>query len=94
MCTSAHPVWLTTQDEKKLSRGLVETAICDMHLLCLLQMCFWVEREVLDERNLKLRADMVGFFIRVAKVSPSSLQAGRGRVGGECGLMLIDVNVF
>lgn len=34
-------------------------------------MCFWVEREVLEERSLKLRSDTVGFFIRVAKVSPS-----------------------
>ena len=36
----------------------------------MLQMCFWVEREVLEERNLKLRADTVAFFIRVAKVCP------------------------
>ena len=49
---------------------------------------------MLDERNLKLRADTVGFFIRVAKVSPSSLQAGRDRVCGGCGLMLIDFSVF
>ena len=39
-------------------------------------MCFWVEREVLEERSLKLRADMVGFFIRVAKVSPPMEMVG------------------
>ena len=35
------------------------------------QICFWVEREVLEERSLKLRCDLVGFFIRVAKVRKS-----------------------
>lgn len=40
-------------------------------------MCFWVEREVLEERNLKLRGDTVAFFIRVAKVCPPLEMGGQ-----------------
>ena len=43
---------------------------CLFLLAHMLQMCFWVEREVLEERNLKLRGETVAFFIRVAKVCP------------------------
>ena len=32
------------------------------------QVCFWVEREILKEESVRLRAEVVTYFIKIAKV--------------------------
>ena len=91
------PCVATTRDESN-SFCMYVCAIRGLLRVCGLQMCFWVEREVLDERNLKLRADTVGFFIRVAKVSSTSLHPPEELGGVEwalsVGWLLTDFNLF
>lgn len=33
-----------------------------------IQVCFWVEKEILNEEGVRLRADVVTHFIKIAKV--------------------------
>lgn len=55
-----HGNWMK-KDKAKLSPNLLYFTKRFNHI------CFWVEREILSERNLKLRSDMLGFFIKLSK---------------------------